>query len=227
MKPLSYKRICAYFLDILIVSFISLAFTYFIPTSKEYDDNINKYQSLLSEFSSEDIEPTEFINQTNDLIYILNKESIPVTIVNLVLTIIYFVVIQYFMNGQTLGKKLMNLKIIPIKNKKITMNNYLIRSLLINSVFMNTLRIILILILKKSIYIKVNDITTYLFGGIYLISLVMILLREDGRGIHDLIASTRVISLNDYVDDNENSLEIENKDSKMQDVSLIKKTLEK
>ena len=166
----------------------------------------------------------EFVKETNDVIYNINKKSVTVNIVTTVLTISYFVVLAYFMNGQTLGKKLMNLKIVSINNKPLTMNNYLLRGLLINSILMNVLGLIFILGLNKSTYLKINDITTYIFGIIYIVTFGMILFREDRRGLHDYLAGTKVISVKDYVEEDKLEKEmIKSENSKLKDASVIGK----
>ncbi len=222
MKPLSYKRIVAYIFDIIIVTVISTMLTHFLPENKAYEKSMEEYTSLLSNATNEEITQEEFLSKTNDVIYNINQNSITITIVTTVLTISYFVVLTYFMNGQTLGKKLMNLKIVSISNKKLTMNNYLIRGLLINTILMNVLGIIFIIGLNKENYLKVNDITTYVFGIIYIVTFGMILFREDKRGLHDYLAGTKVISVKDYQEDNDFEKEvILNKDSKISDAEII------
>ena len=130
MKPVTYKRILAYLIDMIIIAIISNLLTFNIQNNKKYQDAVNEYNNSLQAFGNKEITQKEFIKITNDQSYIMNKESVAVTIVSEVITIISFVVVPYFMNGQTLGKKLMKLKIVSNSKKKITMNNYLIRGLL-------------------------------------------------------------------------------------------------
>ncbi len=222
MRPVSYKRILAYILDIMIVTVVATFITMVIPKNNKYDESLEKYTTLLNEFTNESIKQEEFLKKSNDVVYTMNKESVDVTIVTLVLTISYFVVLQYFLNGQTIGKKVMKLQIISSGNKKLTMNNYLVRSLIINSVLMNLIGIITILFLNKNLYIKVNDIITYLFGTIYIVTFAMILFREDKRGLHDILANTKVISLENALDENKQEEIIKDEDSKLKDVEVIK-----
>ena len=224
MKPFSYKRIIAYVFDIILVTVMATVLTFFLPETKEYEGELEEYTTLLNHATSEKITQEEFVKETNDVIYNINKKSVTVNIVTTVLTISYFVVLAYFMNGQTLGKKLMNLKIVSINNKPLTMNNYLLRGLLINSILMNVLGLIFILGLNKSTYLKINDITTYIFGIIYIVTFGMILFREDRRGLHDYLAGTKVISVKDYVEEDKLEKEmIKSENSKLKDASVIGK----
>ena len=220
MKPFSYKRIIAYVIDILIVFCLSTLLTNFLPQSEEYKASSEEYMELFNKYTAKEISQDEFVKKTNDVIYVMNRSGVTTTVVNTALTIFYFVVYAYFMNGQTLGKKIMKLKIVSNGSQKLTMNNYLIRGLLINSILMKVLGIIFIIGLNKNLYIKVNDITTYLFGIIYIVTFGMILFREDKRGLHDFIAGTKVITIGDLALDTENEV-IGHKDSKLKDAEII------
>ncbi|MBQ8892434.1 MAG: RDD family protein [Bacilli bacterium] len=221
MRPFSYKRIIAYFIDIILVTSVATALTYFLPENKEYNKSMNEYTALVSDFANESIEQEEFFNRTTDLIYSINRNSVTVTIVTTVLTIFYFVVFAYFMNGQTLGKKLMNIKIVSNNKKKLTMNNYLIRGLIINSILMNIISVIIVLGLDKTSYLKVNDMLTYLYGIFMVLTFGMILFREDRRGLHDILARTKVINATGAVENGLDGELVLNEDSKIKDASII------
>ena len=226
MKPVSYKRILAYLIDIFIVICIATILTMFIPVSKEYTNQMNELNAVLEDYSSGDISETEYLEKFNDISYIVNKESVQVSIVSVVLSTIYFVVLAYYMNGQTFGKKIMKIQVVSANSKKLTMNNYLIRSLLVDSILMNTISIVTILFLEKSSYLKVYDATSTIFGAIYVVIFAMILFRQDGRGLHDLLANTKVISLNDKKVLNEETIKEEKKETKkevIKDAEIIEK----
>ena len=226
MKPVSYKRILAYLIDILIVTCIATILTMFIPVSEEYTNQMNELNAVLEDYSSGDISETEYLEKFNDISYIVNKESVQVSIVSVVLSTIYFVVLAYYMNGQTFGKKIMKIQVVSANSKKLTMNNYLIRSLLVDSILMNAISIIAILFLEKSSYLKVYDATSTIFGAIYVVIFAMILFRQDGRGLHDLLANTKVISLNDKKVLNEEPIKEEKKETKkevIKDAEIIEK----
>lgn len=226
MKPVSYKRILAYLIDIFIVICIATILTMFIPVSEEYTNQMNELNAVLEDYSSGDISETEYLEKFNDISYIINKESVQVSIVSVVLSTIYFVVLAYYMNGQTFGKKIMKIQVVSANSKKLTMNNYLIRSLIVDSILMNAISIIAILFLEKSSYLKVYDVTSTIFGAIYVVIFAMILFRQDGRGLHDLLANTKVISLNDKKVLNEETIKEEKKETKkevIKDAEIIEK----
>lgn len=226
MKPVSYKRILAYLIDIFIVICIATILTIFIPVSEEYTNQMNELNAVLEDYSSGDISETEYLEKFNDISYIVNKESVQVSVVSVVLSTIYFVVLAYYMNGQTFGKKIMKIQVVSANSKKLTMNNYLIRSLIVDSILMNAISIIAILFLEKSSYLKVYDVTSTIFGAIYVVIFAMILFRQDGRGLHDLLANTKVISLNDKKVLNEETIKEEKKETKkevIKDAEIIEK----
>ena len=225
MKANSYKRVLAYLVDVMIISFVSLLLTYFVPTSENYNKLNKEFETLTIDYRNQEVTMEEYLEKGTDINYQLNKEGIPQTIVSTVLSIIYFVVLAYFMNGETLGKKLMKIKITSNNDKKLTMNNYLIRALVIDSVLMNIITIITILLFSKDIYLTSYNIISYIFSFVYIVSLAMILFSKNGRGLQDILANTKVIST-ETIEEKQEVLEkekITKKDPKIEDAEIIAK----
>lgn len=225
MKANSYKRVLAYLVDIMIISFVSLLLTYFVPTSKNYNKLNKEFENLTIDYRNQEVTMEEYLEKGTDINYQLNKEGVPQTIVSTVLSIIYFVVLAYFMNGETLGKKLMKIKITSNNDKKLTMNNYLIRALVIDSVLMNIITIITILLFSKDIYLTSYNIVSYVFSFVYIVSLAMILFSKNGRGLQDILANTKVIST-EIIEEKQEVLEkeiVNKKDPKIEDAEIIAK----
>ncbi len=225
MKANSYKRVLAYLVDVMIISFVSLLLTYFVPTSENYNKLNKEFENLTTDYRNQEVTMEEYLEKGTDINYQLNKESVPQTIVSTVLSIIYFVVLAYFMNGETLGKKLMKIKITSNNDKKLTMNNYLIRALVIDSVLMNIITIITILLFSKDIYLTSYNIISYVFSFVYIVSLAMILFSKNGRGLQDILANTKVIST-ETIEEKQEVLEkekITKKDPKIEDAEIIAK----
>lgn len=225
MKANSYKRVLAYLVDVMIISFVSLLLTYFVPTSENYNKLNKEFETLTIDYRNQEVTMEEYLEKGTDINYQLNKEAVPQTIVSTVLSIIYFVVLTYFMNGETLGKKLMKIKITSNNDKKLTMNNYLIRALVIDSVLMNIITIITILLFSKDIYLTSYNIISYVFSFVYIVSLAMILFSKNGRGLQDILANTKVIST-ETIEEKQEVLEeekITKKDPKIEDAEIIAK----
>lgn len=195
MKPFSYKRIAAYLLDLLIVYVISMLLVWFIPMGEEYNKRSDDYTNVILKYSSGEITSDKYIEDSKDISYDVNKLGVSISIIMLAVTTIYFVVVQYYNNGQTIGKKIMKLKIEPYSDKKLTMNNFLIHSVIVNSILLNLISIVMIVFVSKDVYLNIYDYISYIFTGLNIIILVMILYRKDGRGLHDILANTKVISL--------------------------------
>lgn len=212
------KRFVAYAIDILIVSLISSLITSntlinkdykkYIETYEEYEEIVDKYEvdkgALDDALEYEAITDDEYdiklekLNETFDkdnvdYNYKLIKLSIVSTIVSILVILLYFVVIQYYFNGQTVGKKIMKLRVVSNSFKKLNILNYLIRSLILNSVLINTLSIIMVLVLSKSSYLIYNEI---IYVVNYLVETAIIFMMgftKDNRGLQDYVANTKVI----------------------------------
>ncbi len=223
MKSNSYKRITAYLVDIMIITFISSLITFVIPTSENYTKLTKQFSNLTEEYANQKITKEEYLTKGSEINYSLSRETVAESIVTLVITITYFVVFTYFMNGETIGKKIMKIKITSSNHKKLTMNNYLVRSLIINSILLQFISILTILFLDKKTYLSVYNIISNVFSIIFVVSFMMILFRKDGRGLHDILANTKVISTEKKEQDAEEKETKKEEDLKLKDAELIGK----
>ena len=159
--------------------------------TKSYEDNKisqGEYKKIVSEIKEE-------LNQIkNDYTYILGKIAISDSIIILICTLLYFGVIQYFLNGQTIGKKILKLKVVSATDKEINIANYILRTLIVNSVFLNIIGVIFLGFSSKSTYIQVDSILSTLVSIVEAIIIFLVLTRDDDRGLHDLLFNTKVIS---------------------------------
>ena len=180
-------------------------------TKKEYNKLIkldNKYlETLKDKYEDKKINEEEYndiIEKLNlqyqkidtDYSYKLLKYSIIPTIVNLMCIMLYFIVMQFYFGGQTLGKKILKLKVVSNNDKKLSIVNFLIRSLIVNELFINILNVIFILVLSKGnylIYNKIIYVVTYILEMDILFTMVF---DKQNRGFHDYISKTKVIELN-------------------------------
>lgn len=186
------KRIFAYLLDIFFVSLISSfivmipIFNYNAPTIQEKTNEI--YDSLLNTGSSD---PDEDI--LIEKLYNLEKESSSLTVVTAFVTFIYFGVIGFINNGQTLGKMITKLRVVPIKDNKLNPGLYIIRTLLITSIIPQIINIASLSLMNANTWYKLTGIVSQIQEFFFLIILGFMIFRDDERGLHDIICQTKVI----------------------------------
>lgn len=192
------KRLAAYLLDFLIITLISSALvriSFINPRYKEYTETSQKYNNALNDYYKEKININEYTKIVNELNYDLNSTGYVYLIGDIVIAFLYFGVFAYFTKGQTLGKKLMNIKIVSNKeNNDLKIYNYFIRTFILNGIIINIITFIAVWFSKKTYY-KIAGVAGDLNMILEIIILLMILFNKDGRGLHDVLAGTKVIDL--------------------------------
>jgi len=186
------ERLGAYIIDILIVSLLLGLIGYGLPNNT---DDINDSLVLLEEqYMNDEITMDVYLEESYELIYELQDESKLSSFIGVALTVAYFVVFQALYNGQTLGKKLLKLRVVDCDSKQnIGIVRMLIRSLFTLSIFSSVLNLILLLFMSKETYIATYMIIFLIEYVFIIIAVILILYRKDKRGLHDLMAKTCVV----------------------------------
>jgi len=195
------KRVIAYLLDILLIYILISAIVsirFINPTYDKYVEAYEKYAEVLEDYTKGNITDKEYTELNMDNIINVTKYSISSNVVIILVIIGYFCLFQKFNNGQTLGKKIMKIKVVGVDNKNVNIGRYLLRILPMHYIFIGSILPILInsifiFVLKKNAYIMLNSITIYIIFFISIISFVMMNIRKDKRGIQDLITNTKVV----------------------------------
>lgn len=196
---LKIKRFIAFIIDIFIVSIISEALSNvsFINIYKDqYIETYGEYQEIYDELSNENITLEEYNNKVIYYNYELSKLSIISNSIFIIIFIAYFVGANCLYEGQTLGKKLMNIKIVNENNKKVSAWIYLLRTILITGISGTFLLIISVLIFKEDLFYTLSYIICLLQYISQLIIGISIIVNKNGKGLHDWICKTKVIELN-------------------------------
>ncbi len=210
------KRIVAYIIDIFLVMMLSTFITsnpYINRDYNKYIDELDKYSELSDNYnkSVEELkeknmneqeydEELEKINLEYEKIeenysYKLIKLSIIPAIIEILCIVLYFVLIQCYFNGQTLGKKLMKLRVESNNGKPLTLLNYFVRSLILNGVLINVLNIVFVIFFSKKNYLVCNQVLYVISEVVELCLLFTIIFDKNNRGIHDYISNTKVVEL--------------------------------
>ena len=128
--------------------------------------------------------------------YNVEKNSICYFIIYLIVTFSYFVGFNYYTKGQTLGKKLLRLRIVNSKEEqdKVSILNYFIRCLFLYQPLYYIVKLIGVFILSSNNYYQITSIVYDINYYLEFIIILTVMIRMDGRGLHDLASSTRIAS---------------------------------
>jgi uncharacterized RDD family membrane protein YckC len=189
------KRLGAYILDAVIVSLIFSVLTMFIKESNNLINLNNQLNTISENFINKTITMKEYFNQYSSIEYLISKEMFLQNLFSLILMIGYFVISPYYYNGQTIGKKLMKIKIVK-EDDKLTINDLALRSLLSNGIAMTFIELALIFLIKDTAYFITISILSFIQFLLVITSIFMILYRKDKKALHDIVCKTLVVDEN-------------------------------
>lgn len=191
------KRFFAYIIDIFIVLVIANLITMFIPISEKTQDYYKELQTAQKKIYDKEIDVKEYTDIVLEDNYNISKGTVLISLTSIIIYILYFVVYQVYNNGQTVGKKLMKIKVKSITDESLSINTMLFRALIIYGIAANIINLILILLLKKELYLSISNTISIIQSLIIIISVFMILFSKQKRGIHDIITKTEVVNKED------------------------------
>lgn len=195
------KRVMAYIIDILLVSIVMsplINWKVINPYIDEYSENYNEYVELVEQANNGEIDPNseEYQERIIELNYNVNKYRVISSSISIGSNLLYFVILQWALKGQTLGKKIMKIRVVAKnENKKLNVGNYLLRSIILNNVIFSIFLIVFVYLMSARSYYTLCLIISYLQLLVMAIIMLMVVLRKDYRGLHDVIAGTKVIDL--------------------------------
>ena len=193
MKADFFKRIFAYMIDYFIILLVLSFITANINVGSDITEKVN---NLTNEYKNGNITIEEYNEEVLPLNYELTKRKLPVNVITCVIIIGYYIVFAYFNKGQTLGKKICKIRVVNDKGERASIWNILIRSLFIYGIttLYSLISINFLDIESFNYSVSVVSVIESLF---IVISLLMMLYKKDGRGLHDIIAKTKVIGEDD------------------------------
>ena len=191
------RRFFAYIIDIFIVLVIANLITMFIPISEKTQDYYKELQTTQKKMYDKEIDVKEYTDIVLEDNYNISKSTVLISLTSIIIYILYFVVYQVYNNGQTVGKKLMKIKVKSTTDESLSINTMLFRALIIYGIAANIINLILILLLKKELYLSISNTINIIQSLIVIISVFMILFSKQKRGIHDIITKTEVVNKED------------------------------
>ena len=187
-----FERMVAYILDIFIVSLVFSLVVSGLSTDTETSEKMKK---LTENFVNGEVTQEKYIEEYNNLLYESQKNNVITNSCQVILFIGYFVVFQALNKGQTIGKKLLKIRVVDNEtNNPTNMKQIILRSLFIYNVISMILSILLVYIIPKNNYFVGVSLITIIESIFIIITTIMVVYRKDKRGLHDIIGKTKVIS---------------------------------
>lgn len=188
-----FKRLAAFVIDLLFISLLCNAFSLFTIDSRTVQALNKELTTTYETYQKQEIDDETFVNQSSDIAYDMLRASGLYYIISIGLYILYFGWYQYRKHGQTIGKKIMHIKV-KGKDKDLTVNDYFFRSLLINGILFDFIVVLLLFFGSKDVFMNLYTIIKILEFIVIGICGTMVIMRKDNRGLHDLIGHSEVVN---------------------------------
>ena len=189
-----FPRMVAYIIDIVLIGFVSSLIFIAIPENKNHEKYSEEYKQIKEKYDKKEISDKEYVNRSKDVIYDMDYTNTIASLTQIIILVGYFAIFQYYNGGQTIGKKIMKIKVVGDEDNELTLNRLTFRSLIVNSIAFNILLVMAVLFVGRENYYYVNLAIQALSTLIVVVIMIMILFRKDKRGLHDVITGTKVIS---------------------------------
>lgn len=194
-KPIFITRVLAYIIDTFFIFFISALLVTPFMDSKALTQLSNETIELLEKYQKNEITDQEYTVEYSNLSYKMVRSTELVTIVSILLGVISFSVIPLYNNGQSIGKKIMKIKVVSLHGN-LTANQLLFRSFIANSILLDIISVLFVMFASRDVYSNCVGIFSFIQNTIMLVSFFMILWGKEGLAVHDKLVHTKVVKVN-------------------------------
>ena len=189
-KALFFQRFVAYVIDAFLVSLlVSLLATPFVDTKKE-DKYAQQTMEVLEKYSKQEISTQEYIDYYAQTEYQIARLTGTRSLILLFIGVLYYIVFQTYNRGQTIGKKLMKIRVVS-SDGEISYNQMIFRSLIANSILLNIIMFTFMLFNSAEVYFYSYMIFAVIQFVITIISAIMVMNNNNGLAVHDRLVHTR------------------------------------
>lgn len=194
-KALFFQRLVAFLIDFIIVSLIVSVISIPFTDNKKVDKLQKDSVELMEKFTDNQINLDEFTTKYIDSYYKLCRANGMISLLSIFIGVCYYIVFQLYQNGQTIGKKVMKIRIIS-DDGDLFMNQMIFRSFLSNFILKDICVFLFMLFSGKYVFFYSAGLIEFIQYIMVFASVIMIMYRSDGCAIHDKLFHTRVIREN-------------------------------
>ena len=194
MKVSFKKRLFAYLIDFVLLTTIVTIINCVLPTTTKQVEINKELDSLQQNLLDGKIDNKKYFDGYKKLLPELDKSNMAINVCNLVFILGYFIIIPVVNNGQTLGKKILKIKIEKIDGN-LTIRDMVIRNFITTSLLQLMISSTLVYIVNNDIYYNLSIFVSLLQILLVIITSFMIIYRKDEKGVQDLITGTQVIEV--------------------------------
>ena len=194
MKVSFKKRLFAYLIDFVLLTTIVTIINCVLPTTTKQVEINKELVSLQQDLLDGEIDNKQYFDGYKKLLPELDKSNMAINVCNLVFILGYFIIIPVVNNGQTLGKKILKIKIEKIDGN-LTIRDMVIRNFITTSLLQLMISSTLVYIVNNDIYYNLSIFVSLLQILLVIITSFMIIYRKDEKGVQDLITGTQVIEV--------------------------------
>lgn len=188
------KRLLAYLIDNILLGAILALVMLIVPVSTNQINLANELETIEDKFVKEEITVEKYINQAIEINYQLAKEKAWYPIINIAFILIYFVIIPFYKDGATFGKRKCGIKVVS-NDGNLTMNQLIIRNFIVNGLLQMLLTMVCLYILPSVSYFYAELILSLFQFILIVVTGAYMIKRSDSKGIQDILTNTKVVEV--------------------------------
>ena len=189
------QRLGAYLIDMFLIFLISSIVTMPFTSSNNYEKLSEETNKVVEEYTNGKIDMNTYMNRVSSISYDMARETGLSSIIMIAVYVLYFIVYQYYNKGQTIGKKIMKIRIEGVDSDQLSINVMLVRAFIINSILVNLIVLTMSILGRRDVYTVSVSIFQLIQYAVLFVTALMVLSRKDKRGLHDIICHTKVVNV--------------------------------
>ncbi|MDD2181161.1 MAG: RDD family protein [Bacilli bacterium] len=189
------KRFLAYMIDVLLIGIIIFLFSKVLIDSNKIKHLNNQLKEVNEKILMDDVGFDDGVREYAILIKQIDRENVLVNVITIILILIYFVFIPKYKDGQTVGLRLLKMKIVTHNRNLLTISKLMLRNFILNGLAYLSICLTFLYLFSETIYFILVSILSFFQLGLVITSIFMILYRRDKRGLQDILSETKVINI--------------------------------